>query len=364
MRRYKIDLTAAESVFLEAIEEVNIKWEPKSKNHQLIKNVISGSHITYRYILMTALLAKSTNESIHTLSLQAQSELEGAYDARSLCHKVIIKIERSKLNRLLGGSNEPFLNKPARFKELSVLNNVKSGNDRLILQDCINVLTILKNKTDACLALKDAIFYTLQREHSNTFKKIEVEADLAINAIMSFTDYLLSQSIGGEVCSVLSAVAFDLFFKNHTSKAEIIIHPINQSGSSKKEIADLEIYNKNTLINCAEIKDKKFTEEDVDHAASKTLMKGFNKVIFVLGPNATNNKIDLSIVIKKWQLKKVQIIVYQLSSFLYSNIALSYSLTYPTYLDLIEKYAKQSKASDHFFKHLKLCLELTAKNIS
>lgn len=90
-----------------------------------IRAIIKGTHLTYRYILVTALLGKAMNPDVNPLALQSGAELEGACDARSLCHKVIVPLERVLLNRSLGGSNEPFLNKPARFPSVSTDSHYK-----------------------------------------------------------------------------------------------------------------------------------------------------------------------------------------------------------------------------------------------
>ena len=72
-----------------------------------LESIILGEHLTFRYILITAILGKSITHSNHTRSLQAQASLNGAYDARSLCHNVIVPFERNELDLRLGGSNEP-----------------------------------------------------------------------------------------------------------------------------------------------------------------------------------------------------------------------------------------------------------------
>ena len=93
----------------------------------LVDDVLEHTHLTYKYILVTALTAKATDESVNPLCLQAKSALLGAYDARSICHGVIVPFDMEVLNKALGGSNEPFLNKPARFPELSTSNAVRGG---------------------------------------------------------------------------------------------------------------------------------------------------------------------------------------------------------------------------------------------
>jgi len=77
---------------------------------------MAAPDITFKYILITGLLAKYTEPRIHPRVLQASTELQEAYDARSLCHFVVVPFEKAHGN-LFGLSNEPFVNKPARHPE-------------------------------------------------------------------------------------------------------------------------------------------------------------------------------------------------------------------------------------------------------
>ena len=76
MRR--IETEAAQKVLLRAKKN---RKKVKDTTGELIEKVLRGSHKTYRYILITALLAKSTNADIDALSLQAGDDSEGAYDS-------------------------------------------------------------------------------------------------------------------------------------------------------------------------------------------------------------------------------------------------------------------------------------------
>ena len=103
----------------EAYEKALITPDATCHHKDFIDFVIDNTHLTYKYILFTAILSKATDESINALCLQKGSTLPGAYDARTVCHNVIVKFEMETLEKAMGGSNEPFLNKPARFPELS-----------------------------------------------------------------------------------------------------------------------------------------------------------------------------------------------------------------------------------------------------
>ena len=104
------------SLKISSEKNFTLKTNQKSK----LKKILLHNHLTYKYILINGLLAKATNKKINPITLQSSSSLTGAYDARSLCHKVIVPFEKEKLKKKLGGSNEPFVNKPARYMELDM----------------------------------------------------------------------------------------------------------------------------------------------------------------------------------------------------------------------------------------------------
>ena len=116
-----IDFKTASLILDRAFVEAKLS---NDKTGRKISEILRGTHKTYRYILVTALLAKATNDEINILSLQKGDGDDGKYDARSLCHKVLVPFETLKLPGCLGSSNEPFLNKPARFVSLSLIDRI------------------------------------------------------------------------------------------------------------------------------------------------------------------------------------------------------------------------------------------------
>ncbi len=85
---------------LHAAYQVALYAPNSSCCHQAFINfVIDNTHLTYKYILFTAILSKAADESINPLCLQKQSMLSGAYDARTVCHKVIVPFEMEILEK-------------------------------------------------------------------------------------------------------------------------------------------------------------------------------------------------------------------------------------------------------------------------
>ena len=209
--KVKIDHSKAEFILRKAVDEVKSHYRPRDYLADDIKTIIFATHKTYRYIFVNALLAKSTENLANPIVLQKGSRLKGAFDARSLCHKVLVKVEREVMDNSLGGSNEPFLNKPARYKELSIKNAVRPGKDSELLDLCIKTLLSIKNSAQALSALKDAIYFSFLM--NPTREIITTPQQSVKNEILTINDFarsILSKSCGGETCVIISALAFEL----------------------------------------------------------------------------------------------------------------------------------------------------------
>lgn len=254
---------------------------------QAIIRILHGRHKTYRYILVNALLAKATNESIDALSLQKGDGRKGKYDARTLCHKVVVPFERLKLPGSIGDSNEPFLNKPARFVSLAITNAVRSGKDKETLKDVIYVLSQINTSSEAYKYLRSAMV-TLKENHDEYMKKFSVAdavveisefSQLVLDYIYKITDYTL----GGETCSLIVAELERLHLGTDYT---VVPHKINESGASSKEVGDVDVFDaEGTLVSSIEVKDKDFSVQDVVHAISKFRAANLNNSLFVYGKN-------------------------------------------------------------------------------
>lgn len=193
LNKMALNKTTAEKMLYQAYEEALKGARPQTRFVRFIDSIIDNTHKTFKYILFTALLSKATDSSINPLCLQAGSSLRGAYDARTICHNVIVPFEMSVLEKALGGSNEPFLNKPARFPELSKTNPVRRGND----QDLLNILC---DNLPQVRSSKSAIY--TQIGNAVPCKLAEAVAASVIDVCINGTTYDVSQK-GDEQLSFL-----------------------------------------------------------------------------------------------------------------------------------------------------------------
>lgn len=284
----KVDRTQAREILEQAYSRVRSgDYTPCSRFAEEIHHVMFGTHLTYKYVMVNGFLAKATNPEVNALCLQKKSELEGAYDARTLCHKVFVPFERERLRGALGNSNEPFLNKPARFPELSTSNAVRRGQDSELLALLCRFLPNITTRSEAFDALSDAIYFALEisrdKEDIAGLEAIKVPSYTDIKNIV---DDLLSESHGGESLALAVGALLNLVAMNLPGEARVEVHVVNQSGASSKEISDIDVYLDDEIFNAAEAKDKVFTQEDVEHAVRKVATAGCNRMMFITGPRA------------------------------------------------------------------------------
>ncbi|HDX9590785.1 TPA: restriction endonuclease, SacI family [Bacillus pseudomycoides] len=287
----------AESILETSFELANSNdYSPSSKFTENILKVLNGGHKTYKYIMVNALLAKATSEQINPLCLQKKSKLPGSYDARSLCHSVLVKFERDYLHGALGNSNEPFLNKPARFTELDPENAVRAGRDRELLLLLCNFLPQFTTSQEAYIGLTDSLYYLKGQveDKKKLLKSLTISSAVSIANIEAINIDLLNTSFGGESLVLSVGTLLKYYSTNIIGSVNVKIHPVNQSGASSKEIGDIDFYKDKQISFTVEAKDKAYSSQDVLHAVRKASESGCHKLFFITGPRGTLSDPTLS----------------------------------------------------------------------
>lgn len=320
-----------------------------------IDKILQGTHKTYRYILVTALLAKAENEQINILSLQKGDGKNGKYDARSLCHKVVVPFETLKLPHCLGGSNEPYLNKPARFVMLSPNNAVRAGNDKQTLLLLIEALSQIKTSEQAYLYLKSAM-YRMKINHEEFITKFSIgDAIIDLSDFAQFVlDYIYditNKTQEGEICPLIVA-QLEKMYLGHNYRVEP--HKVNESGSSSKEIGDIDIYDKKgTLVYSIEVKDKDFTVQDVIHAITKFREASLNTSMFVYGKNVSFDENEVFAALKEVGRNGHFCCLISILNYAKLRIADLKSLTINEFVDGLLQFARAINAKDSTINEIK-----------
>lgn len=351
----KVDINSAKEILLKAKV---CRKKVNDNREKLIEKVLRGTHKTYRYVLVTALLAKSTNSEIDTLSLQAGDDSDGAYDARSLCHKVIVPFERDFYPNGLGGSNEPFLNKPARFPRLSVSNAVRRGNDMDTLKNVIKILSSIKTSKSAFQYLSFAISIISQISDDEAEKyslpSLDIEQEYLPQTTLDYIIEVTKQSYEGEICPLVVSALEHLYYDG---AEKVRPHKVNESGSSSQEIGDIDLFSStDELISSIEVKDKDFTKEDVEHAIHKFAQGKIEKSLFVFGRKANFDKDEVFSTAAKLGKEGFFCTVISIEDYAKMRIySIKRTFSINEFIKLLLHYAKEINAKDDTIKWIKGC---------
>lgn len=328
-------------------------YSPCSAISEQISTILHSNHLTFRYILVNALLAKATLSDINILCLQKKSLLPGAYDARSLCHKVLVPFERDYLNGALGRSNEPFLNKPARFPELSLGNAVRRGTDSELLYLLYTTLPTLNTKQDAFSALTDALYYLIAiGKNNDSIYSIEQNSKISPHTVELFMEDLLKESFGGECLALAIGTMMNLLCKSSSHDDVVKVHVVNQSGASSNEISDIDVYRNNKILYTIEAKDKSFSPEDVEHAFSKVAQSGYNKLMFITGPRATLTSGSFDELIEKASSAGVYLTFSNFFAFSRYILSLIDNSVLDNFYEILMQIHKEARLKDETREHV------------
>ena len=250
---------------------------------QELNEILKHDHKTFRYILLNGILAKCTNHNVDPIALQAGAAIMGAFDARSLCHKVLVPFEQEFMDDRLGGSNEPFLNKPARFKTLSRENAVRGGKDKSTLLNIILLFQSISFKNNPKLYLLHALNIIKSFSPNKIVWKPKDYSELiSQKRLHDVFEQLLQQPFEGASLVFSSLIVLEANRMSNKCPINVLSNPLNQSGSSKNEICDIDIKSDDDeFLIGYEIKDKDFIEVDILHAVNKVKLNNGNKMVFL-----------------------------------------------------------------------------------
>ena len=294
--------TLAESVDNEEAREIlNREWNRVQNNDEQnylddktaarkIGEVLNASQLTYKYILVTNVIAKAVNSDIHYRAMQAQWDHPGAYNARSLGHAVLVEWEKDHGERL-GGSNEPFLNKPARYPSFSMENSYRSEKAHTRLYELLERLEEKTNtgEIDPIDVLRHTL-YEISQLDPQTVDFIPPKSDVPYQELRSRVEKYIEKSGGGERLASVTAGVMKAYYthtdgENYTIEAEHANVPDEFSNAA----GDVEVFrDDNDLVRAIEVKDKPTERSDIQHAITKARENELSEYLYVVGQGFRN----------------------------------------------------------------------------
>jgi len=272
------------------IEEIDIKnldKETFTDDIDLINkisSIIRGKTGSYRYALLTQLLAKVVDPNVNALVLQKSAKTPGAFDARSFCKETVVEFERNYLGNILGGSPDPYVSKPLRHKMIS-LDIIEEIKDKEGWKALYGVLKKIEDKRDVEFArsiLKQALLEVrkLQAEVWASMPIYISRSPTLTELVNAINEFLAKPSEGARVQALVYAL---LRVINNRIKAFKEIRAAKSTVADKfaGKVTDIECISENGKVEIGVSVTEFLDDDKLEEELNKCVGKGVNKLILV-----------------------------------------------------------------------------------
>jgi len=236
---------------------------------------------SYRYVLPTQVLCKCVDPSLDSHSLQAGYDEPGAFDARTVAHKVIVPFDQEN-HRVLGGSPEPYVNNPLRCPAVTAQYRHQQKNkddwDRLVA-----VLDSIEehNTADFTRKVFDQILVEVHRllRHVQVLYPTPNRVSLAqtIAIIEGFTRV----KSGGDRIEAVCTALFRVIASHFGLFDEVRRQQVNVADAASGMGADIECRLGGKVILLVEVKDRALTLTQLDVKLDVARAQKISEILFL-----------------------------------------------------------------------------------
>lgn len=290
----EIDYDDAEQLLRETWREVTDSDESSYVDQYVLKQglrqVISADKYgtrTFKYILLTNVLAKAVNPEVNALALKDSSELKGSFNSGGLATDVVTDWEKDNGERL-GGSNEPRTNS-VYYRQAELNTDYEVRNDDLY-QTMIRVLSELEEQTasgdlDPMDMLRQTLYEVSRLEPTTvSYTNPPDVSYLELEEIVR--EYLTESSTGERLAAVTAGVLDAQYFFADRDEVYIKVEHVNVADENSNAAGDVEVFETDAEedhLLAAEVKDKPATKTDIQHSIAAGREHELDEYLFIAG---------------------------------------------------------------------------------
>lgn len=302
-----------------------------------IQRAVNSNTKTYRYVLPTQILAKVADSSLDSRCLQVIRGGKGAFDARSICHSVIVQFDKQN-DFVLGGSPEPYVNNPLRQPEVSPQYRNKQ-KDKSGWDDLCEVLKSIEDQNDKLfteLALKQTLIEIYKRL-TNVRVTYPVPKRISLNQCITLITMFLSEQSGGDRVQAIVSALFLAVGNSFSLYSDVRRANINAADASSGQVADLECVSESgNIILAVEVKDRDLTINQIKDKLPNMRAQKVTEILFIAQQGiAKSDEDEVSALIEKEFVSGQNIYVFDLMGLAKSLLALLGENGRRLFLDII-----------------------------
>jgi hypothetical protein len=246
-----------------------------------IRRSINSKTKTYRYVLPTQLLSKLARPELDCRSVQAGSGLAGSFDARSICHGVVVPFDREN-NNVLGGSSEPYLNNPLRIPAIRPAAR-KAQKDKDGFDDLMKVLDYAQDHPEHLVGLVREVLTAIKDRLAEVSVAYPVPNRASLQQTHATLRDFLSDRTGGLQLQAVAVAIFRVIGSRFNLFTEVQSSNVNSADASTRSAADLEcIDDAGEIVMAVEVKDRQLELRQVQDKLPAVREKGIRELLFLV----------------------------------------------------------------------------------
>lgn len=241
---------------------------------------------SYHYVLLTQLLAKAVVPEADCRSLQVRARdagLTGAFDARSLCTKVVVPFERDHLDNVLGGSPEPYVNNPLRVPMITFEYASQQRDEKTWGLLC-EVLKFVEDQSDEIVTrnMFRQVLVEISRLLSGQKVVYPVPARISFAACIGLLQQFLEARSGGLRYQAVAAALLRVMGETFGLWKTVTTGHVNAADAASGRAGDIECRDlSEKVVAVAEVKDRKLELQDISDKISALRRRQVRETFFL-----------------------------------------------------------------------------------
>ena len=248
-----------------------------------IECIMNGHTKALKYALLTQTLAKATDPQLNCLALQAGAAIKGAFDARSLCKKVVVPFEQGNFSNALGGSSDPYVSKPLRRPEITredkVIREIKYPEEWEALYRVLSAIETAPKPQELATRVLRQILLEVRRQISQL--SVSLPTSISTEELRNILREYLSQPTLGMGPQAVTYALLKVFNKRTGAFYEVTSASPTTADAPAGRLADIECKDSNGNIRLAVYVTQRLDLSKLEYELRKCKEKGVTNVLFV-----------------------------------------------------------------------------------
>ncbi len=228
------------------------------------------------------LLAKAVDPSLDVRSLQVHKKAQGAFDARSVAHEVVVPFDQ-KNHQVLGGSPEPYVNNPLRVPAVT-RKHAHAQRDKAGWAYLCRVLDSVEKRADPNFTalLLNQLLIEIYRQLGEVQVTYPVPLRMSAAKTLSLIEKFLSAQSGGDRTQAVACAVFELIGKRFDLYEKVNRGVVNAADAATGLVADLEcVTAKGEVALAVEVKEKELTVAHIEQKLQSARAKKVSEILFI-----------------------------------------------------------------------------------